>query len=61
MKFTLVAAVLLTFSISAFAVEYPVLTTASPDQVGFDSKNLTDLMAGFRIKLMPDTPASIFW
>lgn len=38
MKFTLVATVLLTFSLSAFAVEYPVLTTASPDQVGFDSQ-----------------------
>lgn len=62
MKFTLVATVLLTFSLSAFAVEYPVLTTASPDQVGFDSqKNFTDLMAGFKIKLMPDIPASIFW
>lgn len=43
MKFTIVAAVLLTFSISAFAVEYPVLTTASPDQVGFDSKKLNRL------------------
>lgn len=61
MKFTLVATVLLTFSLSAFAVEYPVLTTASPDQVGFDNKNFTDLMAGFKIKLMPDIPASIFW
>lgn len=61
MKLTIVAAVLLAFSISAFAVEYPVLTTATPDQVGFDSKNLTDLMAGFRIKLMPDTPVLIFW
>lgn len=40
MKFTLVATVLLTFSLSAFAVEYPVLTTASPDQVGFDSQKL---------------------
>lgn len=47
--------------LSAFAVEYPVLTTASPDQVGFDSQNFTDLMAGFKIKLMPDIPASIFW
>ncbi|HIC6779217.1 TPA: hypothetical protein ACW494_004038, partial [Salmonella enterica subsp. enterica serovar Rissen] len=40
MKFTLVATVLLTFSLSAFAVEYPVLTIASPDQVGFDSQKL---------------------
>ncbi len=48
MKFTLVATVLLTFSLSAFAVEYPVLTIASPDQVGFDSQNFTDLMAGFK-------------
>lgn len=61
MKFTLVATVLLTFSLSAFAVEYPVLTTASPDQVGFDSQNFTDLMAGFKIKLMPDIPVLIFW
>lgn len=43
MKFAIVAAVLLTFSISAFAVEYPVLTTAPPDQVGFDSKKLNRL------------------
>ncbi|VEA75806.1 esterase [Salmonella enterica subsp. arizonae] len=61
MKLTIVAAVFLTFSISAFAVEYPVLTNTSPEQVGFDSKNLTDLMAGFKIKLMPDTPVLIFW
>lgn len=40
MKFTLVATVLLTFSLSAFAVEYPVLTTARPEQVGFDSQKL---------------------
>lgn len=69
MKFTLVATVLLTFSLSAFAVEYPVLTTASPDQVGFDSQKLhrldgwiqNQIDAGFKIKLMPDIPASIFW
>lgn len=61
MKFTLVATVLLTFSLSAFAVEYPVLTTASPIRWGLIAKNFTDLMAGFKIKLMPDIPASIFW
>ncbi|PAP23386.1 penicillin binding protein PBP4B, partial [Salmonella enterica subsp. enterica serovar Enteritidis] len=38
MKFTLAATVLLTFSLSAFAVEYPVLTNASPDQEGLDSQ-----------------------
>ncbi|KFS84196.1 hypothetical protein GU50_19945 [Salmonella enterica subsp. enterica serovar Bareilly str. CFSAN000233] len=61
MKFTLVATVLLTFSLSAFAVEYPVLTTASLIRWGLIAKNFTDLMAGFKIKLMPDIPASIFW
>lgn len=61
MKFTLVATVLLTFSLSAFAVEYPVLTTASPDQVGFDSQKLHRLDGWIQIKLMPDIPASIFW
>lgn len=43
MKLTIVAAVFLTFSISAFAVEYPVLTNTSPEQVGFDSKKLNRL------------------
>lgn len=61
MKFTLVATVLLTFSLSAFAVEYPVLTTAALNRWGLIAKNFTDLMAGFKIKLMPDIPASIFW
>ncbi len=43
MKSTIVTVALLTFSISAFAVEYPVLTTASPDLVGFDSHKLNRL------------------
>lgn len=61
MKFTLVATVLLTFSLSAFAVEYPVLTTASLIRWDLIAKNFTDLMAGFKIKLMPDIPVLIFW
>ncbi|MCE9494070.1 hypothetical protein K6T52_25220 [Salmonella enterica subsp. enterica serovar Typhimurium var. 5-] len=53
MKFTLVATVLLTFSLSAFAVEYPVLTTASPDQVGFDSQKLHRLDGWIQNKYPP--------
>lgn len=53
MKFAIVAAVLLTFSISAFAVEYPVLTTAPPDQVGFDSKKLNRLDGWIQNKYPP--------
>jgi len=43
MKFKLIASALLAFSVSAFAVDYPVLTNASPEKVGFDIKKLNRL------------------
>lgn len=55
MKRNIIATALLAFSVSAFAIDYPVLTSTSPEKVGFDIKNLTDWIAGFRIKLMPGT------
>ncbi len=43
MKFKLITSALLAFSVSAFAVDYPVLTNASPEKAGFDIKKLNRL------------------
>ncbi|ADO48851.1 penicillin binding protein PBP4B [[Enterobacter] lignolyticus] len=43
MKKSMTLVSLLALSISAFAAEYPVLTTAGPDTVGFDLKKLNKL------------------
>jgi len=43
MKLNIIATVLLAFSVSAFAVDYPVLSHTSPENVGFDIKKLGKL------------------
>lgn len=39
MKLNIIASALLAFSVTAFAADYPVLTSSSPEKVGFDTKN----------------------
>lgn len=43
MKLNIIIASLFAISASAFATDYPVLTTASPEKVGFDIKKLNKL------------------
>lgn len=43
MKLKMIATLLLACSVSAFAADYPVLTSTSPDNVGFDIKKLNKL------------------
>lgn len=43
MKLKMIATLLLACSVSAFAADYPVLTSSSPNNVGFDIKKLNKL------------------
>lgn len=43
MKLKIIVTALLAFSVSALAVDYPVLTNTSPEKVGFDIKKLNRL------------------
>lgn len=43
MKLNIIASALLAFSVTAFAANYPVLTSSSPEKFGFDTKKLNRL------------------
>lgn len=43
MKLNIIVTTLLAFSVSAFAIDYPVLTNTNPEKGGFDIKKFNRL------------------